>query len=250
MPSYGIRDGWKRFFGDVRDLCYVLVALCSAASAGLAERSEAELCDQSAKAAAAGQSVPLDVMRAITRAETGRPANGRLQPWPWTVNMEGVGHWFPDRDAAQAYVNSQFRRGARSFDVGCFQINYKWHGQAFRSVEEMFDPARNAAYAAQFLAGLHAEFGDWSRAAGAYHSRTPELARRYSARFEQIRRRVTSPLVKQEITKFGPPQKIELAGRLAAGALVGGGTATNGSLVPILGISKVQPLFVMPENGS
>ena len=250
MPTYGLRDGRTNSFGIVGVICFAFLALCSSASSGLADRSPAELCDRSAQAAAAGQSVPLDVMRAITRAETGRPANGLLQPWPWTVNMEGVGHWFPDREAAQAYVNSQVRRGARSFDVGCFQINYKWHGQAFRSVDEMFDPGRNAAYAARFLAELHAEFGDWSRAVGAYHSRTPELARRYAARFEHIRRAVSSVPVNQVITNFGPPGKIGLGGRLAGGALIGDGMATNGSLVPIFGASSVRPLFVPPGNGS
>jgi soluble lytic murein transglycosylase-like protein len=72
-------------------------------------------------------------------------------------------------------------RGARSYDVGCFQINYRWHGQHFASLDQMFDPDANAAYAARFLSELYAEFGDWSRAAGAYHSRTPVLSPRSTA---------------------------------------------------------------------
>ena len=54
----------------------------------------------------------------------------------------------------------------------------------------MFDPDANAAYAARFLSELYAEFGDWSRAAGAYHSRTPKFANRYRGRFDRIRARL------------------------------------------------------------
>ncbi|MDT8325880.1 MAG: transglycosylase SLT domain-containing protein [Roseovarius sp.] len=135
--------------------------------------------------------MPLSVLRSITRTETGRARNGQLQPWPWTVNMEGKGHWFETEDAARAYVFKEFRRGARSFDVGCFQINFKWHGENFSSIDQMFDPVENARYAAQFLAQLHSETGDWSRAAGAFHSRTPKYAEKYRARFDKIRQSLT-----------------------------------------------------------
>ena len=50
----------------------------------------------------------------------------------------------------------------------------------------MFDPDVGAAYASQFLKSLHAERGDWSLAAGAYHSQTPERAGVYRARFDRI----------------------------------------------------------------
>ncbi len=100
--------------------------------------------------------------------------------------MEGEGHWFDSEDEARAYAYKEYRRGARSFDIGCFQINFRWHGQAFGSIDEMFDPLANALYAARFLQTLHVEQGDWGRAAGAYHSRTPEFAERYQARFERL----------------------------------------------------------------
>lgn len=144
-------------------------------------------CDRAAHQAAAETGVPLSVLRTITRTETGRNKGGTLVPWPWTVNIEGRGHWFDNEDAARAYVDTALRRGARSFDVGCFQINYKWHGGSFLSVEQMFDPLENARYAARFLRDLHAELGDWPKAAGAYHSRTPNLAHKYRARFDRIR---------------------------------------------------------------
>lgn len=148
--------------------------------------STASLCDQAGALAAREARLPHAVLHAITLTETGRQMEGKQRAWPWTVNMEGVGKWFATRAEAQAYVDVHFARGARSFDVGCFQINYRWHGNAFRSVEEMFDPLTNARYAAQFLRRLHGETGSWSKAAGAYHSRTPKYATRYAKRFDRI----------------------------------------------------------------
>lgn len=151
------------------------------------------LCIDAAHRAARESGVPVSVLLAITLTETGRSPSGTPEPWPWTVNMEGKGVWFTDRSRAQAYIDSHYKRGARSFDVGCFQINYRWHGEAFSSLEEMFDPFANARYAAHFLNELHLEFGDWSKAAGAYHSRTPKFANRYRARFDEFRARLDDP---------------------------------------------------------
>ncbi len=146
-----------------------------------------QICDQAAAYAARETGVPVSVLQAISLNETGRKRGGVMRPWPWTVNMEGKGFWFDTEDEARAFVYQNYKRGARSFDVGCFQINYKWHGQAFASIEEMFQPRPNALYAAKFLRDLYNEKGDWSAAAGAYHSRTPKYAEKYEARFNRFR---------------------------------------------------------------
>ncbi|MCK8465403.1 transglycosylase SLT domain-containing protein [Aliiroseovarius sp. S1339] len=142
-----------------------------------------EVCERAAEVAALQSGVPVSVLKAISLTETGRNHSGEQRSWPWTVNMEGAGTWFDTLQDAKTYVYRHFKKGARSFDVGCFQINYKWHHQHFTSLDEMFDPQRNALYAAQFLSELYQEFGDWRSAAGAFHSRTPGLADRYKQRF-------------------------------------------------------------------
>lgn len=146
----------------------------------------AGICDAAARRAAQSQGVPLDVLRAIARVETGRLRDGRLEPWPWTINVEGQGYWFTSEVEAKSYVFNIFKAGKRSFDIGCFQINYRWHGKAFRSIDAMFDPDENATYAARFLTELYAELGSWPAAVGAYHSRTPSLANAYSGRFQTV----------------------------------------------------------------
>ena len=147
----------------------------------------AGLCHRAAQTAAAQTGVPLSVLTAITLGETGRNRPQGFAPWPWTVNLEGRGYWFASCTEAEYFVARHHAAGARSYDVGCFQVNYKWHGRAFASPLAMIDPEANAAYAAGFLKRLYAELGDWSLAAGAYHSRTPALAERYRARFDRLR---------------------------------------------------------------
>ncbi len=184
-------------------------------------------CVMAARRAANTTGVPLDVLDAISLVETGRGTGTSLEPWPWTVNMEGAGHWFPSEQTARAFVFENFRRGARSFDVGCFQINYKWHGAQFASIEQMFDPLENALYAARFLRQLHAELGSWTLAAGAYHSRTPELARSYAVRFDTVRAALGRP---QE--RDGNRNVRHGNGFAAALPLLAGEAARLGSLVP------------------
>ncbi len=154
------------------------------------EDAISSICDAVSAAAARAQNMPSDALYAITLSETGRTRGGGFRPWPWTVNMEGRGFWFDTREEAYAYVMERYNAGARSFDVGCFQLNYKWHGMNFESIEAMFDPMTNATYAAQLLSGLHDEFGDWTKAAGAYHSRTETYASRYRTRYARIRGRL------------------------------------------------------------
>jgi len=157
------------------------VAIPASASA-----NDAQICDAAAQVGAKTHDVPLDVLRALTRTETGRAKDGKLAPWPWTVNMEGAGFWFESRSEALAFVREHHAKGARSFDVGCFQINFRWHGDAFDSIDAMFDPVNNAVYAAKFVSELKAEGRDWIGAAGAYHSRTPSFASKYKDRFARI----------------------------------------------------------------
>lgn len=165
----------------------VIAILAAAVPTGLPAASDASsLCEDAAALASSETGVPLAVLSAVSLTETGRKRGGAFRPWPWTVNMEGRGAWFDTQGEALGYVNGEFRRGARSFDVGCFQINYKWHGANFASISQMFEPTANARYAARLLRSLRAELGSWSAAAGAYHSRTPQFANRYRDRFDRI----------------------------------------------------------------
>ncbi|MGY6704338.1 lytic transglycosylase domain-containing protein [Roseinatronobacter sp.] len=125
--------------------------------------------------------IPDNLLLGIGLQEAGTSRGGRLTVWPWAVNAAGEGRLFDTRQAAMAWVRERQQSGVQSIDVGCLQINLRWHPNAFANLEQGFDPAINVDYAARFLRGLYAETGDWMRAAGAYHSRTPDLAAIYLA---------------------------------------------------------------------
>jgi hypothetical protein len=138
-----------------------------------------DLCTRAAHKAAQSTGVPVEVLMAISLTETGRKHEGRFGPWPWTLNIAGKGFWLDSRAAALERAQASLQAGQRSFDVGCFQVNYRWHGEAFASLSEMIEPEANARYAAEFLRSLYMESGDWTVAAGHYHSRTQVHADRY-----------------------------------------------------------------------
>ena len=156
-------------------------------AAPLRAATPAMLCEQVAMQVSAETGVPADILGALTLTETGRRQDGVLRPWPWAVNAEGSGTWFDDPRQALDFARSRVAAGRPNVDIGCFQLNFRWHGENFGSVAEMFDPLANARYAAGFLRQLYAETGDWRAAAGMFHSRRPADAARYLTRFDDLR---------------------------------------------------------------
>ena len=118
--------------------------------------------------------IPDNMLLSIGIQEAGRRGAEGLTVWPWTVNAAGEGAFFRTREEALAWVRAKRRAGITSIDVGCMQVNQKWHGDGFASLEQAFDPAVNVDYAARFLRDLYRETGDWWQAAGRYHSATEE----------------------------------------------------------------------------
>ncbi|MBI0537298.1 hypothetical protein D9599_17160 [Roseomonas sp. KE2513] len=149
----------------------------------LAQPSPTALCRAAIASAEREYGIPAGLLAAIGRVESGRrdPATGEQGPWPWTMNAEGRGKFFPTKAEAVAEVGQLRAAGMRIIDVGCMQINLHHHANAFASLEEAFDPLADARYAARFLKSLQGNAGDWMVAAGHYHSQTPGRADAYRA---------------------------------------------------------------------
>ena len=133
-------------------------------------------------------SVPRHLLAAIALVESGRWDASRKATvaWPWTIMAEGKGQYFPTKQEAIAAARAIQARGVRNMDVGCMQINMMYHGDAFTSIEQAFDPAANVAYAARFLQQLYVKMGSWHEAAGRYHSATPLYNQRYKEKIARL----------------------------------------------------------------
>ena len=123
-------------------------------------------CEAQVAAAAQRYDIPLAVFYAVGLLETG----GRNGLQPFTMNIEGRSA--PNatlKDALATFATAR-ARGAKLIDIGCMQINWRWHGQNFGSVTEMFDPARNVDYAARFLRELKTREKTWTLAVARYNA--------------------------------------------------------------------------------
>ena len=146
------------------------------------------------------------LLSTITNVETGRwnKKNQRNQAWPWTVNALGKGYFFDTKQQAIAEVKRLQAEGVKSIDVGCMQINLSYHPDAFRNLEEAFNPYKNMEYGAKFLTQLYEQKGkDWNKAATAYHSSLPEKAQVYAMKLSKVYKGLVrqEPLDVKPITK-------------------------------------------------
>lgn len=192
---------------------------------------DALLCDQAAQKASTATGVPLKILMAITRVETGRDGGDGLHPWPWAINRAGEGAWYDSAAEATAAARAALDAGTRNFDVGCFQLNHRWHGDAFPSMEAMFDPDTNADYAARFLVQLFADKGNWADAVSAYHSNSEEYATAYLARVKDV---VTAELGGPSVAAEPIVMKRENNFPL----LNGGQAGTAGSIMPVVMLTR------------
>ena len=132
--------------------------------------------------------IPRQLLAGVSLAESGRwhAAKKESFAWPWTVTSGKKSRYFESRDAAIREVQHLRSHGVSNIDVGCMQVNLRYHAAAFASLEEAFDPAANVAYAANFLIELHAETRSWTRSVARYHSSTPALGSAYFVRVTKL----------------------------------------------------------------
>jgi len=128
--------------------------------------------------------IPGYLLLAIASTESGR-WHDKLKatlPWPWTINADGKGYFYPTKEKAIAAAKAFKAQGVHNMDIGCMQVSLLHHPNAFASLEEAFEPETNVAYAATFLRGLFDEAHDWQSAASAYHSKEPYSGAEYYSR--------------------------------------------------------------------
>lgn len=163
-----------------------------------------QICQRATRYAEAASALPKDLLTAISHAESGQwdAQKQAIIAWPWTVTSGGKGRYFPDKQSAIAHVRNLQRKGVRNIDVGCLQVNLRYHPDAFPSLEAAFDPNTNARYAAQFLGKLQRSNKSWSQAIKRYHSAHPSRGDPYHERvlnFWNKKQRTSAEVYRQSV---------------------------------------------------
>lgn len=151
-------------------LRHLLALLAIAAATGSISEAEAasgaNVCEAEILAAASRWGVPAGILYSVGLTETGR--KGSLHPY--ALNIEGRAVFAGSKSEAVAEFTQARAEGRTLIDLGCMQINHRYHGAEFASIADMLDPARNVEYAARFLAELHARHETWTMAVARYHA--------------------------------------------------------------------------------
>jgi|GEM_PF-2440530 len=108
-------------------------------------------------------SLPKGIFTSIANVESGE----RI----CALNVEGKALFFDSYTNARKALKQKLSKVVTNIDIGIMQLNYKWHGRAFGSAEDMLDPKQNIFYAAKFLKKLRVQHGIWYQAIKFYHSR-------------------------------------------------------------------------------
>ncbi len=147
-------------------LATLLAAACLSSLSATAAKASANPCEAEILRASDRYGIPAGILYAVGLTETGK--KGSLQPN--ALNIEGKTLFPASRAEALAAFETARRQGKTLIDLGCMQINHRYHAAHFRSVGDMLDPHRNVDYAARFLASLHARHATWSMAVARYHA--------------------------------------------------------------------------------
>lgn len=144
-------------------------------------------------------STHLKVIPEIIWAVTGTESNYRGAPWPWSANLQGKSYYFKSEKALKDFINSLSSNEKENLDVGCMQLNYRYHGWKFKDVQEMTDPQRNMVLGTMYLYELYLrekihqlsikqknpkkkmlnDLHIWAIAVGRYHSHRQNHGKKY-----------------------------------------------------------------------
>lgn len=134
-------------------------------------------------------SVPADILYALSVKESNSKMNNNtVSPWPYTINYKGVAFRYEDYHSMITAAKRLLSEGKTAFDIGPFQVNWKWNGHRAESIEDLGNPHRNGIIASEILIEQYNKYGDWFLAAGRYHnpSNSNGHADKYTREFREM----------------------------------------------------------------
>ena len=122
--------------------------------------------------------LPNNLLTSISLVESGiKKEKKSFSSWPWTLNVEGKSIYFDAKEDVINYLEKN--KDKKSIDVGCMQINTKYHMSNFSNFAQMIEPKENVKYAAIFLSKLFKRHKSWNEAISRYHSSNPHKQEKY-----------------------------------------------------------------------
>ena len=122
--------------------------------------------------------LPNKLLTSISLVESGVMEDNTVNSWPWALNVNGKSKYFHNKKDTLSFLRESLQTN-RNIDVGCMQINYKFHGHNFKNLDHILNPEENVKYAAEFLKKLFKKYKSWNEAISRYHSSEPSRKKRY-----------------------------------------------------------------------
>ncbi len=143
------------------------------------ESSELNSCNYFTEKYGKIYNLPNNLLTSIALVESGiKKEKKEFKSWPWTLNVSGKSIYFESRLEILEYLkkNINFKK---SIDVGCMQINTRYHLKNFKNLSQIIEPEENVKYAAIFLSSLFKKYKSWNEAISRYHSSVPIKKEKY-----------------------------------------------------------------------
>ena len=165
----------------------LLINFSGVHSQSVNSHQDALLCEYLAKDAEKKYGLPENILLSISRVESGyQKVDGVIRAWPWTLNAGGDSSYFQTKEDALRSLDERIKKGVTNIDIGCMQLNFRWHKDFFNNLSDMINPINNVDYAARFLNKLHQRHRSWEKAVKYYHSSKSKFNVKYYRKVKAV----------------------------------------------------------------
>lgn len=144
-----------------------ILAWAMPAAAQTADFGASADCPTLISQAEARRNIPRGLLMAIAMTESG----DKGRPSPFAMNIAGRSYFASSGQEMANIISANWQRGVTSIDVGCMQINLKYHGAKFSRLTDLLNSPTNIEYGAGYLVSLAVESGSWKDAVMSYHNK-------------------------------------------------------------------------------
>lgn len=110
----------------------------------------------------------LTVVKKVISWESRGYHKGKIQPWPWTLNVNGRPLFFSSKAQALEVAEYHIVKGAW-VDLGFGQVSWNYHHDKFSSVAQALEPSTNIRAACSILNKGFSKHSDTRTAVAYYH---------------------------------------------------------------------------------